>query len=285
MSSTRTPRPAVAVTGATGAVGGRVAQILASSDVPQRLLARSPERLPALDNAVPYEFSGYGDRVGVAKALRGVETLFMVSAGESANRLDQHRTFVEMAVAAGIQHIVYTSFYGAAADCVFTLGRDHFLTEEHIRATGVGFTFLRDNFYLDFLPEIVGEDGVIRGPAGEGRVSAVAREDVAAAAAAVLADQGAHLGATYHLTGRESLSFSEVAATISAHRGSEVGYHDETLEEAYASRRQWEAPDWQYDAWVSTYTAIAAGECAGLSDDVRRLTGRQPRTLAELLAG
>ena len=115
-------------------------------------------------------------------------------------------------------------------------------------------------------------------------MSAVARDDVAASAAAVLADHRAHVGATYHLTGRESLSFAEVAAKISAHRGSEVGYHDETVEEAYASRRQWEAPDWQYDAWVSTYTAIAAGECSGLSDDVRRLTGRHPMTLDDLLA-
>jgi NAD(P)H dehydrogenase (quinone) len=274
----------VAVTGATGAVGGRVARILASSDVPQRLLARSPERLPTLDDAEAHAFGGYGDTEGVQRALQGVETLFMVSAAESADRLDQHRAFVDAAVAAGIQHIVYTSFFGAAADCVFTLGRDHFATEEHIRATGVGHTFLRDNFYLDFLPEVVGADGVIRGPAGDGTVSAVAREDVAAAAAAVLADQGAHVGATYHLTGRESLSFDDVAARISRHRGSEVTFHDETVEEAYASRRAWDAPDWQYDAWVSTYTAIAAGECAGLSDDVRRLTGRQPLTLDELLA-
>jgi NAD(P)H dehydrogenase (quinone) len=284
VSSSRTAHPVVAVTGGTGAVGGRVAKILASSDVPQRLLARSPARLPALDNAVPHAFGGYADHDGVIEALRGVETLFMVSAEESEDRLEQHLAFIDAAVEAGVSHLVYTSFFGAAADCVFTLGRDHHATEEHIRASGIGYTFLRDNFYLDFLPQVVGEDGVIRGPAGEGTVSAVAREDVAAAAAAVLADQGAHVGATYHLTGRESLSFAEVAATISAHGGSEVTYHHETVAEAYESRRKWPAPEWQYDAWVSTYTAIAAGECAGVCDDVRRLIGRQPLTLAELLA-
>ena len=152
------------------------------------LLARSPDRLPSLDGAEAVAFHGYGDRASVAKALRGVETLFMVSASEAADRLDQHRAFVDAAAAAGVRHIVYTSFFGAAPDCVFTLGRDHFATEEHIKATGMAFTFLRDNFYLDFLPAMVGEDGVIRGPAGDGRVSAVARDDVAAAAAAVLAD-------------------------------------------------------------------------------------------------
>jgi hypothetical protein len=62
-----------------------------------------------------------------------------------------------------------------------------------------------------------------------------------------------------------------------------VSFHDETIEEAYESRRQWPAPDWQYDAWVSTYTAIAAGELAPVTDDVRTLTGRRPISLAELL--
>ena len=207
----------------------------------------------------------------------------MVSAEEAADRIEQHRAFVDAAVSAGVQQIVYTSFYGAAPDCTFTLGRDHFATEQHIRGTGVSFTFLRDNFYLDFLPMTVGEDGVIRGPAGEGRLSAVSRGDVAASAAAVLEQPEAHDRRTYDLTGREALSLPEIAETIGAHRGSEISFHDETVAEAYASRRAWEAPDWQYDAWVSTYTAIGAGECAGISDDVRALTGREPTTLAEML--
>ncbi len=66
--------------------------------------------------------------------------------------------------------------------------------------------------------------------------------------------------------------------------GRAVTFHDETVEEAYESRRRWEAPDWQYDAWVSTYTAIRAGEVEAVTDDVRRLTGREPLTLRELLA-
>ena len=61
-------------------------------------------------------------------------------------------------------------------------------------------------------------------------------------------------------------------------------FHDETVEEAYESRRRWEAPDWQYDAWVSTYTAIRAGEVAAVTDDIRRVTGQAPIGLRELLA-
>ena len=164
----------------------------------------------------------YGDRPAAVRALEGATVLFMVSGAESADRLEQHRTFVDAAVDAGVEHIVYTSFYGAAADCTFTLGRDHWATEEHIKAAGLSYTFLRDNFYLDVLPLFAGREGVLRGPAGEGRVSAVARADIARVAVAVLRDPPAHRNATYHLTGPEALTMTEVAHTITAVTGRPV---------------------------------------------------------------
>jgi uncharacterized protein YbjT (DUF2867 family) len=272
------------VTGSTGGLGGRVARRLATSDVAQRLLVRDPTRVPALDGAVPVRFAGYDDHDSTVEALRGVSTLFMVSAAENTERLQQHLAFVDAAKEADVQHVVYTSFAGAAPDCTFTLGRDHFHTEEHVRASGMDWTFLRDNLYLDVFPLFVGEDGVLRGPAGEGRVAAVTRDDVAAAAVEILTDATTHVASTYVLTGPEALTLAEIAATIGPARGREVSFHDETVEEAYESRRQWDAPQWQYDAWVSTYTAIAAGEMAEVTDDVLRLTGRRPTSLAEFLA-
>jgi NAD(P)H dehydrogenase (quinone) len=173
---------------------------------------------------------------------------------------------------------------GAAADCTFTLGRDHWATEEHIRASGMTHTFLRDNFYLDFLPLMVGEDGVIRGPAGRGRVAAVARADVARVAASVLTDPASHRGATYTLTGPDALTMDDVGRIIHEVTGRDVSFHDETVEEAYTSRRRWEAPPWQYDAWVSTYTAIKEGEVEDVFDDVRAVTGREPTSLRDHLA-
>ena len=274
--------PTLAVTGSTGVVGGLVARDLAERGVAQRLLVRDPSRAADLDGAVVRTCS-YGDADASLEALRGVRSLFMVSAAEAADRLEQHKRFVDAAAAAGVEHVVYTSFQGAAPDCTFTLGRDHHATEQHIRASGMAYTFLRDSFYLDVFPEFAGEEGVLRGPAGEGRVAGVAREDVARVAVQVLLAPARHRGATYELTGPEALTLDEIAETISRVTGREVGYHDETVEEAYASRRRWPAPQWQYDAWVSTYTAIAAGEVSGVSDDVERLTGRAPLTLAGLL--
>lgn len=283
-SPTSATLPSLAVTGSTGLLGGLVAREVAAAGTAQRLPVRRLARAPELPGAVAVEFTGYDDATSSVAALRGVTTLFMVSAAENADRLGQHRAFVDAAREAGVEHVVYTSFLGAAADCTFTLGRDHHATEEHLRASGMAFTFLRDSFYLDFFSDVVGDDGVIRGPAGEGRVGAVARADVARVAAAVLADPGAHAGATYDLTGPETLSFAEVATQLSAALGKPVSFHDETLEEAYVSRAPWGAPDWQNDAWVSTYTAIAAGELDVLTTAVEDLTGRAPTSLAQLLA-
>jgi uncharacterized protein YbjT (DUF2867 family) len=275
------PNDLVAITGATGHIGGIVTSLLSAADVRTRLVVRDPDRAPT--GSTDVKQATYADRNAAARALEGVDTLFMVSAAESADRLDQHRTFIDAAAAAGVKHVVYTSFLGAAPDATFTLARDHWATEEHLRASGMSWTFLRDSFYLDFLPTLAGDDGVIRGPGGDGRVGAVARSDVARSAAAVLADPDRHAGHTYDLTGPEALSLAEVARTITEITGRATTYQLQTIEDAYASRLPYGVPDWQLDAWVSTYTAIADGGLATVTDTVERLTGTAPLTLADLL--
>ena len=265
----------------TGHVGGRVRQLLPDTGQPLVLLARTPSKVIAgpRDEVRACDFA---DPEGATAALHGVDTLLMVSAAEAPDRLDQHRAFVAAAAAAGVRHVVYTSFQGAAPDCTFTLGRDHWATEEALRESGLAHTFLRDSFYADFLP-FMAQDGVLRGPAGDGRVAAVARDDVAAVAAAILAAPDPHAGAAYDLTGPEALTLAEAAALVTEVTGTPTRYLDETVPEAYASRASYGAPDWQVDAWVSTYTAIAAGEVATVSDAVPRLTGRPATSLRELL--
>jgi NAD(P)H dehydrogenase (quinone) len=279
---TELPEPTVVVTGATGRLGGRVARRLAERGVAQRLLVRSPERAPRLPGATAVR-GGYGDRDAVLRGLDGAKTVLMVSASESADRLSEHRAFLDAVAEAGVEHVVYVSFFGAAPDAAFTLARDHFHTEEHIRASGLAHTFLRDNFYAELVPDLVGEDGVIRGPAGTGRVAFVAQDDIADAAAAILAGPADHAGVTYDLTGPESLTLDEAAAVLSRELGRTVTYQPETVEEAYASRAPYGAPQWQLDAWVSTYTAIAAGQLDGVSDAVLRLTGHASTPLADVV--
>lgn len=270
----------VAVTGAAGYVGGRVARLLAERGVAQRLVVRDPARAPELPGAEVRAASRYGAFDEMRAALDGAATLFLVPAEESADRVEQHKTAVDAALAAGVERIVYLSFLGAAADSTFTLARHHWATEEHIRAAGVPFTFPRMSMYVDFMPRMVGEDGVIAGPAGDGRVSLVARDDVADVVAAILTG-AAHDGQVYDVTGREALTMSEVAALLAEHAGKPISYKAETLEEAWASRAAYGAPDWQVEGWVTSYAAIAAGEVERIADTVERLTDHRPVTLAE----
>jgi NAD(P)H dehydrogenase (quinone) len=274
----------LAVTGSTGALGGRVARALADRQIEQRLIVRSPERAPGLDGAEVREVpGGYADPVGFRAALEGVGTLLLVSAEEAPDRVAQHRNAIEAAAGAGVERIVYTSFLGAAADSTFLLGRDHWATEEAIRETGVAFTFLRDSFYMDFIPFFAGPERIFRGPAGEGRLAPVSRDDVAAVAVEVLAAPGDHDGKAYGLTGPELFTLAEAAARMGAYTGEPYSYVEETTEEAWASRRPTGAPDWMIEGWISTYVAIADGSLDQVTGDVEALTGRAPLTLEQTL--
>jgi uncharacterized protein YbjT (DUF2867 family) len=177
------------------------------------LIVRDLDRAPDLPAAKAAEAS-YDDPQALRRALSGVRTFFMVSAGEAYDRLRQHIDAIDAAVAAGVERIVYLSFIGAAPEATFTFARDHWWTEEHVRATGIRHTFLRDNLYQDMLPAMVGDDGIIRGPAGDGRVGAVARDDIADVAVAVML-KDEHDGHTYDVTGPEAIILHRVAEELS----------------------------------------------------------------------
>jgi NAD(P)H dehydrogenase (quinone) len=275
-------QPLIAVTGATGAVGGRVARELARAGARQVLLVRDPSRAPELPGADVHRIAGYAAGDDVRAALEGADTLFLVPGAEVADRVEQHKTAVDAAVAARVRRIVYLSAIGAAPDATWTLVRQHWQTEEHIRASGVAWTFPRMNLYMDYIPSMVGADGVIRGPADDGRIAAVLRDDLAAAIAALLHRDG-HDGRTYDLTGPEAFTLAEAAALMSRMSGKRISFHDESDEEAFASRARYGAPDWEVLGWVSSYWAIREGALENVSPHVRELTGRDPVSLAGFL--
>ena len=275
----------IAVTGATGQLGSRTAVRLAIEGARQRLVVRDPGQAPDLVGAEVAVAGGYSDAAGMRAALTGVGTLFLVSGREQADRVAEHVAAIDAAVDAGVERIVYVSFLGAAPDATFTLGRQHFATEEHLRGAGVRWTILRDNFYHAMFPRLVGADGVIRGPAGDGAVTSVAHDDIADVATAVLLDEraGAHDGEAYDVTGPEPVSMADAAAALSRATGREISYVPEAVEEAYASRAHYGAPAFEVAGWVTSYTSIGTGELAVVSPTVPRLTGRPAQTFAAWL--
>jgi NAD(P)H dehydrogenase (quinone) len=317
MDQTKGEVPRLAVTGATGELGGRVAARLAKLGVSQRLVVRDPKRAPQLPGAEVVQASSYGDAAGIGRALAGVETLFLVSAHDamtfaqrsttgivgSYDRVKQQTTAIDAAVAVGIQRIVYLSFISAAADATFLLAREHFHTEEHIRATGVSFTFLRMTLYMDLVPlhiSILGAGkvgGIIRGPAGLGRAAWVARDDLADVAAAVLTGEG-HDGHTYDVTGPDAITMAETAEQLSAVSGRQIDYEAQTPHEARTLRNtsgmyEFEArrraqmgvtfTEYEVEEWITHFMQIATGEMGIVSDTVPKLTGHEAQTFIEFL--
>jgi uncharacterized protein YbjT (DUF2867 family) len=281
----------LALTGVTGALGGRTAAQLAATageDVALRLVVRDAGRAPRLPGAEVVELpGGYADGPGLAAALAGVHTLFLVSAAEAEDRLTQHLTAVDAAAAAGVQRVVYTSFLGAAPDATFTLARQHAATEQRLAASGMRWTALRNSMYADFVPFFATARDcgvVIAAPGGDGAAGFVARDDCADVAAAVLrSDDPAADDRALEVTGPEALTLAEAAAVLEEVTGRPVTYRPQTVAEAWATRRPSGHPDWEVEGWVTSYTAIAAGELARVGDVVPTLTGHPARSLAEVL--
>ena len=272
----------IGITGVTGKLGSYVANLVDKKGIVSIHLARSPERAKVYATAEIRKMV-YANTPEVVEALKGIDALLMVSDRENPERVKEHKSFLDAAKLAGVEHIVYTSFYGADEQATFTLSRDHAQTEAYIKELGFTYTFLRDNFYLDFLIDIALENGEIRGPAGSGLVSAVARKDTSRVAAEILLNPKKWKNRTLNLTGPEDLSMEEIVALLSKETGDSITYVNESVEEAYESRKKWPAQTWEYDAWVSTYTVIKVGEQAGVSTDVEKVLGHPASSLLDIL--
>ena len=271
------PQPLIAITGVTGAVGGMTAERLADQGASLRLIVREASAAPAIAGVDLATASDYGATDEMTEALKGVDTLFFVSGRESENRLEQHYSLIDAAAAAGVSRVVYTSFCGASSDAAFTLARDHYATEQAIAQSGLAYVFQRQNLYTDFLPFLAGEDGIIRGPGGDGRFAPVTRSDVADVAVRLLTDDSRD-GEIFNITGPERVSLRHVANRLTALTGKFFEYQQQSLEDAYSSRAHYGAPAWQVEAWVSTYVAIADGELDLVTESVKNLTGHDPES-------
>jgi NAD(P)H dehydrogenase (quinone) len=274
----------LAVTGCTGELGGRVARRLAERGVEQRLIVRDAANAPDLDSAEVATATSYEALDEYREALAGIETVYLVSAHEQADRAEMQRALVGAIAEAGVKRIVYVSFINASEDATFIYARHHWATEQAIREAGVTFTFLRSSPYLDFIPVFAGEDWVLRGPGGEGRFAPVSRDDLADSAVAVLTSDGAHDGETHEMTGPDLMTWAEVAQRLGAYLGREVPYVDETLEEAWESRRaSGMTDDWLIEGGISSWLAVADGSFDVRTDAVEKLSGHPPQTLEQTL--
>ncbi|PMR89106.1 SDR family oxidoreductase [Xanthomonas arboricola] len=267
----------ILVTGASGHVGSRVAELLVERGRAPRRLMRDPAKARLLDGSTVVA-GDYGDRASLDAAMRGIDTVFLVSANAPPlARAKLHGTVMDAAAAAGVTRLVYLSFQGASATSPFPYSADHLLSEAHLRQSGLAWTILRDSFYQELIPGLADKDNVIRSPDAGGKVAWIAREDVTQVAADVLVDER-HAGKIYELTGPEALSLEEAVARL-AREGQRLRYVRESLDEGRAWRAATGAPEWEVDVWLGSYLAMGTGELARLSTAVKDITGHEPRLL------
>lgn len=259
----------IAVTGGTGRVGGQVAQLLADEGR-HDVIALSSRTAP------------YDNPAALRAALDGVDTLVFVSSdGEAARVIVHHHNVLDAAIQAGVRHVVLLSGVDADVDSPFCYAHTNGHTERLLRASGLPYSIVRaglfTEFFLSLIRQVGGSTaGTVALPAAEGRVSLVARSDVARCLAALALRDPTN--AHHDVTGPESLTVEAVAAV--------AGYrYAETTPADFASAllRDGEAPWWTY-AYASMFESIRQDRWAPTSAAVTELTGREPAFLRDVLA-
>jgi uncharacterized protein YbjT (DUF2867 family) len=275
----KTPWPGVIlITGASGRVARRTAELLARDGHILRLMTRSPQRAPELPGAETVR-GDFSESATLKDAFEGISAALVVSAsGEPGERARLHRNAFEAAARARVGHVVYLSLQGAAANSKYPFSRDHYLSEQYLFATGLPCTVLRNAFYMDMFLEKFDAGGVIRGPARQGCGAFVSREDVAQTAAAALRKQP---GGIHDVTGPETLSVAGIARRLSILVDRPLRYVDEAGDVARERLSRLEPLAWRVDLSVGWFEAIAAGELQRTSDTVLRFTGKAPLNLED----
>lgn len=279
----------ILVTGATGGLGRQTLDFLLQRVPPVRIaaLARDPVKLADLAaRGVDVRQGDYHDRASLKAAFQGIDRLFFISAPSFTNMVEQHRNIVAGAMAAGVQHIVYTGIQrregsGFVMDQVTATEN---ATEEMLAASGAGITVLRNATYMDALPFLLGPKALneIRVPAGKGASAFVARRDLGEASAVVLSTEG-HMGKTYTLSGGVAVTMDEIAAILSQIAGRTIRYTDVSVATFIKERVAAGLPEPVGVFLASWMQAIAAGEFATVSSDLERLIGHPAVTPAALL--
>jgi NAD(P)H dehydrogenase (quinone) len=280
----------IVITGASGQLAGAVVEeALAQGLDPKELIlaTRNPDALSDYaERGAQVRHGDFSDPATLPGALAGGKRMLLISAVDFGARVAQHRAAIEAAVAAGAELIVYTSIINPVAENPAAAVPDHRATEEILRESGTGWTFLRNSIYADLEAGNLAAaeaTGTLATNAGGGAVSYVARRDCAAAAAAVLTG-GDHAGSAYEITGPEALDSDGRAGVFAELLGSPVEV-SQLDDEAFAAGLA-EAMGHPIEIgrlYASFGQAARDGYLDTVSDDFRKLTGREPLDLRSAL--
>jgi NAD(P)H dehydrogenase (quinone) len=277
----------IVVTGATGHLGRLAVEALLARGVPAAEIVATGRRIETLadlaDRGVVVRPADYTDPESLRAAFAGAEKLLLVSGSEIGQRVPQHRNAIAAAEEAGVRLIAYTSVARADSSSL-GIAAEHRATEQLLAESGIPHVVLRNGWYTENYTGQLGsylQNGIV-GSAGEGRISAATRVDYAEAAAAVLTEDG-HAGAVYELGG-EATTMSGLAATVSAVTGQDVAYSDVPPEQFAQILEGAGLPAPVAGMFADIDRSVAAGDLYVEGNDLEKLIGRAPTSLADAVA-
>jgi uncharacterized protein YbjT (DUF2867 family) len=265
-----------------GKVGAEAARLLAQREEPVRILVRDPEKATALGRAgVDVAVGDLGVPATIDAAMRGVSAVVLVSPAIPAQELN----VVASAARAGVRHVVKITSK-ASADSPIARRRDQAEIESGLIASGLGWTLLRNNAYMQnflMLAPAIATTSSFASSAGDGRVAMVDTRDVAAVAAQIVASPTIHRGKTYWLTGPESLSYAAAAKVLSEVLGRTITFYPLTFDEQKQAMVDAGVPDPIAEMNAQAVTLFAQGDSDWITDDVPSILGRPARTFEQFV--
>ncbi|GAP96913.1 SDR family oxidoreductase [Leptolyngbya sp. NIES-2104] len=270
----------ILITGATGNNGLEILKRLVTKDLPVRAMVRDRNRATAI-NALPNIEIIEGDfdhPETLLKALAGVERAFLLT-NSTEYAEAQQLAFVKAAQQSGVKHIVKLSQYAANADSSIRYLRYHAAVEAAIQASGVPYTFLRPNLFMQGLLNFrstIATQNAFYAAIGDAKVSIVDVRDIADVAVAALTESG-HEGKIYNLTGPEALTHAEMAEHLSTALGRQITFTDippVAMREAVIG---FGMPEWQADGLLEDYAHYRRDEASAIAPGVQDATGKAPR--------
>jgi uncharacterized protein YbjT (DUF2867 family) len=276
----------ILVTGATGKIGSFLVDKLAALGARMRVLVRSREQAESFAaRRIETVLGDFSQKETLPPALEGVEKLFLLSAA-SPRQVEWQGNMVKAAQRAGVQHIVKLSAGSARPDMPhlpLPIKRWHYETEQEIRHSGVQYTFLRPNCFMQNSlnwQRTIREQGLFYMPVGDAKVSQIDARDIAAVGAAVLTGTG-YQSQTYEITGSEAITFEEVAEHLSAALGKKVRYARTSFAESRQHMVEQGMEEWLADAVTQTYRFMSEGGGEHVTNAVSEITGNEPLTFAQ----
>jgi NAD(P)H dehydrogenase (quinone) len=286
----------ILITGATGQLGTAVIKNLLEKTSAERANLTLRKRITALvrdeikasalkEKGVDIRVGNYDDPASLDNAMQGIVQVLLIAGTDEENRLRQHQNVVDAAKKAGVQCIAYTSRnLKDPSTLANKLMNGHFQTEDYIKASGLNYVLFRNVLYMDTIGQFVGGEKVfetgINLPTGDGRVPFALRSEMGEAIANVLLESGCD-NRIYQLTGSESYSFDDVAATLSNLAGKKVSYTpaDRSVFETQMKERG--VPEMMVQRVAGFLTDIKNGQEEEVSLDLENLLGRKPASLKE----